>query len=249
MGTVTSMEQGLVLSIPVEVLAPGSEYDKRRTALRSEYDRIILEAKKVLAINTPEEAENATNLGRLLQAGAKESEIFFVPIKRQIDAFKAPVLQHQSELECSLDVEKRRLGCLLTAWTDRVERERLEAERKAREEAERLAREEQLARAVELDVSGDHEAAEQVLSEQVFAPAIVQAVMAPKIKGQVSKATYKCVVTDFMALVKAVADGKAPIQCLSANTEFLNAQARSFRQAFSFPGCELDKNNGTHFRA
>lgn len=244
-----AIEQSLVLSIPVEVLAPGSEYDRRRLSLKSEYDRIIQEAKKVTAINSAEEAENATNLGRVLQAGTKESGIFFTPIKRQIDAFKQPVLEHQNEFEKALDTEKRRLGALLTAWTDRCERERIEAERKAREEAERQAREEQLARAIELDATGDHESAEQLLEEPVFAPAIVQAVAPPKIQGKVSKATYKCLVTDFKELVKAVADGRAPIQCLSANTEFLNQQARSFKEAFSIPGCKLDKNNGTHFRA
>lgn len=255
MGTI-AVEQALVLSIPVEVLAPGSEYDQRRMALKSEYDQIILAAQKIgkdeggkEEIRTAEEAQQATDLGRLLQAGTKESGIFFSPIKRQIDAFKGPVLQHQNEFEESLETEKKRLGRLLTTYNDRVERERIAAERKAREEAEEQARNALLDRAVELDVSGDHEAAVQILEEPVFVPLAVQRSSPLKTKGQVGKTSYKCIVTNFMELVKAVADGKAPIQALSVNQSFLDNQARQYQEQFSMPGCKRDRNNGTHFRA
>jgi hypothetical protein len=248
MGTAVT-ETSLVLSMPVEILAPGSQYDERRGALRAEYDRIVNEAKKVTEINTAEDAETATNLGRLLQAGTKESEIFFAPIKRQIDNFKAPILQHEKEFLASLEGEKRRLGSLLTSFNEKCRLERQNAERKAREEAERQAREDQLARAVELDVAGDADAAEQVLAEPIFVPVVTQTVVAKKIAGNVSKTNYKCMVTNFMDLVKAVAEGKAPIQAISVNQEFLNGQARLYKEAFSMPGCRLDTNNGTHFRA
>lgn len=247
MGSVVT-GNGLVLSIPAEILGLGSEYDKRRIELRKEYETILAEAKKIEVIESPEMAEQVNNLGRLLQTGTKEVAIFFTPIKREIDKFKAPVLEHEKEF-VELEDQKKRLGTLITAWNQRCAREKEEADRKAREDAERQAREDQLARAVELDVAGDHQAAEQLLEEPVFSPVSIQSYAAPKTKGQVARVYYRCKVTNLMELVKAVAAGKAPIQCLQANETFLNNQADAFKEQFSYPGCELDRSTNTHFRA
>lgn len=248
MGTVVP-GSNLVLAIPAEILGPGSEYEKRRIELRKEYETILSEARKVTEITSPDVAEHVNNLGRLLQAGTKEAEIFFSPIKQQIDRFKAPVLKDEKEFSGALDEEKRRLGRLITGWNLKCEQERIEAERRSREESERQAREEQLARAVELDASGDHEAAEQLLEEPVFAPVVAQTIAPRRAKGQVGKVYYRAEVTNLMELVKAVASGRAPLLCVQANMTFLNNQADAFKEAFSMPGCKLDRSTSTHFRA
>jgi hypothetical protein len=248
MGTL-AVQETLVLQIPTEILGPGSEYDKRRLVLKGNYESIVLEASHLTEINTPEDAGKAANLGRILQAGTKDAEEFYTPIKRQCDAVKAPVLAHEKEFLSLLNGQKIRLGMLLTTWDEKCMREKEAADRAAREEAERQAREEQLARAIELEQSGDAEAAEQVLEEPVFAPAVTQTYSLPKVAGKVGKTNYGCIVENFKDLVKAVADGRAPIQCLKADEQFLNQQARSFKEAFSIPGCKLDRNSKTHFRA
>lgn len=248
MATSTVETTAIVVQLPPEVLGPASPYDQRRLALKSDADVILKEARSITAVDSPEVAERAVTAGRLLQSQQKETEIFFTPIKRQIDAFKKPVLEAEKEMTDAIEKEKRRLGILLTGWNQECERKRQEEERKAREEAERIAREEQLARAVELEQSGDVSAAEAVLEEPVFAPVVHQTIAPPKVAGQVAKVTYGAAVENFLALVKAVAEGKAPIQCLKADEQYLNGKARLDKENFSVPGVKLVKTTGTHFR-
>jgi hypothetical protein len=243
------VEQALALNITPELLGPGSEYEVRRNRLVQEYYPVYSAAAKLTAISNPEEAQQATEMGRVLQTALRETEQFFAPLKQQIDKFKGVVLDHERMLYKDLFEQKTRLGALLTMWNDQQERERQERERVAREEAQRKAHEEALARAIELESEGQTEAAEAVLDEPVFVPVVAQKDVLPKSKGQITKTTYKAVVFDFRALVKAVAEGRAPIQCLLPDQGFIDAQARSYKEGFSLPGCRLEAEKKTHFRS
>ena len=248
MGTAVA-EKALVLSIPPTLLGSGSEYEKRLLALRKDVNQLVLDASKIVQVTTPEELENANNAGRVLQASTKEVENFYKPLKQQVDAFKAPLLAHEKEFAGPIEAEKKRLGSLITSYNQEQERIRQEAERKAREEAEKAAREEALARAVELEAAGDSEAAEQVLNEPIQAPVVIQQESPVRMAGQVGKTVYSCVVTDVKALLKAVAEGKAPMQCFSLDQGWLNKKATLEKEGFSLPGCKLDKQASTHFRS
>lgn len=250
MGTATIETKAIVLSVSPEILGPGSEYEKGRLALKQEYDRIILEAKKITVVDSPEGMEQANAIGRLLQAGSKDCEAFFKPVKAQIDAIKKPVLEHEKAFSAELDAEKRRLGGIITSYNIEQERKRQEAERIAREEAEKAAREEALARAIELESMGETEAAEHVLEEPVMAaPVVIQQESPVKVDGQVGRTTYSCEVFDQKALMKAVLEGKAPAQCFTLDQGWLNKKAGLDKEGFNLPGCRLKKSNSTHFRA
>ena len=43
----TMIEGALVLKVPVELLGPGSEYDKRRVALKKDIEQLVLDASKI----------------------------------------------------------------------------------------------------------------------------------------------------------------------------------------------------------
>ena len=58
MGTST-IEGQLVLSIPPTLLGPGSEYDKRRLALKKDVEQLVLDASKITQVTTLEELEQA----------------------------------------------------------------------------------------------------------------------------------------------------------------------------------------------
>jgi hypothetical protein len=244
-----ALEHALVLSIHPEIVGPGSEYEQRRLALKHEYDVVLVEAQRVTAIQSQEQADNANNLGRLLQAATKDADLFFAPIKRQIDSIKAPVLADEKSFLGVIEATKKRLGTLLTTWNAECERKRLEQERQEREAAERQDREEKLARAIELEQAGDVVAAAQVLDEPVFSPVVTQSVAPAKVAGQVGKVTYSASVDNLLTLVKAIAEGKAPLQAVQANESYINGKARLEKEAFVLPGCKLVKNAGTHFRA
>lgn len=241
-------QTGIVLNVSPELLGPGSAYEERRVALRAEYGPIILAASKI-TVDSVEAYKKANEFGRLLQAASKETEAFFKEVKVQIDAIKKPVLAAEKEHINPLEEEKLRLGREITNWDIKVRREREEEERKAREEAEKQAREEQLQRAVELEAAGELQQAEAILDEPVYVPpVIIQAPTAPKTVGKVSRVTYRAKVTDLKALVRAVADGKAPLGAIMANESYINKQAGNDKENFSMPGCELVRDEASHFR-
>lgn len=240
----------LVLPKVVEILSPGGEYTRGRLALRKEHGVVLENAKKVLAINSAEEAETATGYGRLLQAATGESATFYKGFKQQIDAIKAPVLSDEHQDVDAYEAEKKRLGGLLTMWNRKVREEQEAEERKAREEAVRKAQEEQLLRAIEVESIEGTEAGEAVLQEPLMPlPSVPLSRSFAKPKGSVAKVTYTAQVDNPMELLKAIVDGKVPINAIEINQSWLNTRARSDMEAFSIPGCRLKKDDGTHFRS
>ena len=240
----------IIVPTHAEILGPDSPYQQGQRALRKEHMQVVAAAKELTVVDSPEDAEKATQFGRLLQAGKQEVEKFYKEIKLKIDAIKKPVLEDEKKDVGALDAEKSRLGSLTLVYNRKVEAERREADRIAREAAEKAAQDEQLARAIELEESGDLEQAAALLDEPVqAAPVFTQAAAPVRMTGQVAKKTYSAKVTNLMDLVKAVAEGKAPLQALTANESFLNQQARSFREGFAMPGCELQTSENVHFRS
>jgi hypothetical protein len=55
----------------------------------------------------------------------------------------------------------------------------------------------------------------------------------------VERKRYKGVVTDIGALVRAVADGRVPLEALTVNKRWLDAQVNAQRDEFQLDGCEL----------
>lgn len=258
--------KAIVLAGAGELLGEDSPYERGRRTLRNEYKPVLAASAELTRIESAEDAEKAVEFGRLLQNGSKETEAFFKAIKLQIDAIKKPVLDAEKEDGGVLNVEKGRLAVMLTRYREQVERERLEAERKAKEareaeeriERERLAqvaRDEQIQRALEAEQAGDLHQADAILEEETVIeeplsplPSVIQASAPTRFAGSTGRKTYSAKVTDLMELVKAVAEGKAPLQALSANQSFIDAQARAYKEGFSLPGCKLDTATGTSFR-
>jgi hypothetical protein len=248
MGTAT-IEAALVLNVPAELLGPSSEYERRRLVLKKDVDQLLLDAKKITAVTSAEEEENANNGGRVLQAESKEIENFFKPLKQQIDNLKAPLLRHEHEFADPIEAEKKRIGVLITGWKQQCAREKEERDRQAREEAERQAREDQLARAIELESSGDKEAAEQVLEEPIFAPAVTLSEAAPKLPGQVSTSKLKVTVRNAKEVYKAIAEGRLSMEFAPIDVGKLTKKANLEKQGFNVPGCVAEPDYGTHFRS
>ena len=164
-------------------------------------------------------------------------------LKEAEGTVKAAMLKYTTEQE-RIAAEARRKA----EEEARKERERIEAlEREKRAEVQRAAQE-----AEEAKKRGDYAAKHLAHQEatrlaQEFAkleleleaqevavmPAVVPT-FAPK--GISVRTTYAADVVDLMRLVKAVAEGKAPIRCLQPDQKFLDAQARAFKK----PGCLFD---------
>ncbi len=246
MGT-TSTE--LALPKIVEILGPSGAYETKRIALRNEYGAVVAAAKKLTVIETAEDAEQATQYGRLLQVATKETEAFFKSIKSTIDDIKKPILQAEKDDSNPYNTEKARLGGLLTGYQAEQRRLREEEERKAREASEKQAQEDALQRAIELAAAGEDEAADAVLEEPIVAAPVVIPNAAPKPTGSVARKNYTIRVTDLKALVAAVAKGEVMILAIEANESWLAQKAKNEKEAFSVPGVELVITESTSFRA
>jgi hypothetical protein len=136
---------------------------------------------------------------------------------------------------------------------------RQEAERKARE-AEEAARAGDAAKAEQLQQQAEANAAvaetaqaqaatiAQEAAVVTVAPPTLTAV--PKLAGVSGRMTYSAQVDSLKALVHAVAEGKAPIEALQANTTFLGQQARAFKKAGElYPGVTVIAESALSVRA
>lgn len=278
MGAATAVQEvstEIVLAKAGELLGPGSAYEVRRNELRREFEPIIAAAKTITVVDSVESAEKANEMGRLLQVGVKESEEFFKSVKKQIDNIKAPVLAAEKEDVVALNAEKVRLGGAITTYREKVEAERQAAQRAAeeaaaaqakldREEAERQAREDTLNRAIE--AGDDAILDEEIVVPEVFTPVpIVQVASPPMMRGSSTRTTYSAGVIgweekmlekpvthrgwqNLMVLVKAVAEGKAPLRALMPNESFIAKEGANNKEGFLMAGCELRKTKGTSFR-
>lgn len=69
-----------------------------------------------------------------------------------------------------------------------------------------------------------------------------------KVNGLSVLETWSAEVESLIDLVKAVAEGRAPLVSLEANTKFLNQQAKSLKTEFNIAGCKAVKKTGYQVR-
>lgn len=150
----------------------------------------------------------------------------------------------RAKAEAEASAERERLAAL--------ERAQVEAARKAQAEAEAAASagdEQAAAAAMAAAHAAQEQAAATALTAQVVtvAPLIGSPVKVSGISGRV---TYSAEVTDLLQLVKAVAEGKAPLECIQADVKFLGAQARAFKKPGQlFPGVKIIAERGIAARS
>ena len=126
---------------------------------------------------------------------------------------------------------------------------RLREELKEREEARlrRLAeQQEEERRMIEaanlIDQGRDNEASE--LLEQkidVGTIAVAETEKPVVVMGINSRKIYTAEALDIIVLLRAILDGKAPLQAILVNQVYLNQRARADKEAFNIPGCRLVK--------
>jgi hypothetical protein len=102
----------------------------------------------------------------------------------------------------------------------------------------------------ELEKSGRGQEAEAVLSQPIVAPPPTASWSpVPASRGTSFKESWKMRVVNLPALVKAVAEGKAPENLILANETALNGLAKALKASAQVPGVEFYKETGTSVRA
>lgn len=236
------------------------------------YELASDELRQIKALQKQVEDKRTAITGPLNAALRAVNDLFRAPkdfLDRAEAACKRSMVTYQTEQE-RIAAEARRRA----EEEARKERERLDAERR---EQERIAREAQEAalraerEAAEAAAAGDRaaaQAAQEQARQQAEAAAAAQAeaaaaaqtaevismppTVAPpaKVAGIAGRVTYSAQVDDLMTLVKAVAEGKAPLEAICANDKFLGAQARAFKKAGPlYPGVTAVAERGIAARA
>lgn len=201
--------------------------------------------KQIKALQKDVEEKRTSITGPLNQAVKAVNDLFRSP-KEYLEKAEATLKRAM----VTWTTEQERLAAIARAQAEqaaRAERERLAAEERAQQEAARKAQEEAHAAAAAGDeaAAAAAQAAADAAQEQATLAAITASVVtvtpeveAPsKVSGISGRVTYSAQVTDLMALVIAVAEGKAPIEALQADAKFIGAQARAFKKAGElYPG-------------
>lgn len=208
----------------------------------------VIEAANALTVTNPEHFVNAAEVIKGLKERKRKIEEFFAPEKqRWSDGHKAICAKEREYLKSIIEaieiVDVKAVDYhRVQEQIRRAEQLRLEAEERTR------AEEAKLAEASALEAMGEHEAAEQVISEPVAPAAPVLPKATPKVDGFGFRTTYEAEVINPLALCKAIADGRVPVSAVTPNMAVLNAQARAMKRAFNWPGCRAVEKTGTQTR-
>ncbi len=240
-----------------------------------ERDPIVVLARELTIVDQTSYEEAGTLLTGLLQPMIKEIHASCDPVceatnqahkvatgqrKKLLDPLleartltKGKLADHEDKLEAERIAEQRRIE---------EEQRRLEdAARAKREAAEREAREAAEAEAIEiaaaLEAEGKTEEAEAVIAEPIevyvpeepVAPPPVAAPPAQKVKGVSSRKSFIGTVTDPMALLKGVLDGKIPRLVLKIDEGALNKAINAMGGQVDYPGVRVETKRTISGRA
>jgi hypothetical protein len=166
---------------------------------------------------------------------------FFEPMRKSAEDAKKAIMAkiNLMKLDASGDNNAKAAFRALSAKASKY---RQEQDRIRREEAEKVRQEQikqeeaaRVAAALKAEKMGDNELAEAIVEEPVYVPPAKPA-ETPKTKGVSYKELWKHEVINLGVLVKAVAEGKAPLQALQPNDTFLSNQARAMKTESLYPG-------------
>lgn len=203
----------------------------------------VPERAKLMTITTAAEYIAAGELLKTVKGLRGEIDSTFDPIISKAHDAHKEALARKRKVDAPLIEAEGILKPRIATYLREEERKRQEEEMRLQKEARDREEAEQLAKADILHEIGEVEAANQVLKEEIYVPPIVLPSAAPKVAGISMRETWSAQVVDLMTLVKAVAAGTAPIQCLSADTVFLGQQARSMKGALNYPGVKAVMNS------
>ncbi len=196
----------------------------------------VPERAKAITVKTATEYGAACELLKTIKGLRFDIESTFKPIRESAHATWKATIRQQEVVEQPLQEAENLLKPQIAAYLREEERKRHEEQMRIQKAEREREERERLEKAVILDEIGETAMANQVLEEEVYIPPVILPKTAPKVAGISMRGTWSAQVTDLMQLVKAVAAGAAPIQCLTANMVHLNQQARSMQDALRYPG-------------
>lgn len=180
----------------------------------------------------------ANALNKQAYEGRKAFHAWFDPIDEASKKQRQAIIAQGKKIDDPFDYVIKVTGSKAAAWMRAEKAKADEARRVAEEAARKVAEEAQLRAAEALQKEGLSAAAEAVLDAPVVIPKVE--VAAPeKAEGVSYRDVWGAEVVDLMTLVKAVADGKAPLGAIQANDAYLGQWARMSKGTEALPGVKV----------
>lgn len=207
----------------------------------------VLAQAEQFEIVTQEHYVQSADLLKQIKSKQKELDDLRRSMTRPLDEAKSRIMDlFRPAGERLLQAEDVLKGAML-GFTREQERLRQEAERVAREAAEKEA-EKLRRRAEQARAKGKEEKAEDLEEQAETVPVPIVPSQVPSTSGVAFRTTWRAEVYDPMALVTAVAEGRAPLALLQPNMVVLNAQARSLKKELNIPGVRAVSDEGVAAR-
>lgn len=212
-------------------------------ALQGDQESLLVQAGAIQVVDAASYAR-AAEIGQILTAFVKKAEALFNPhIERAYATWNGLTKERKAfidPLQAAIATVKAR-G---VKWSQDEEEKTKAAQRLADAESARLAREEADRKVVEAErarAQGDVETARELVQEaeeirQSPPPGAHVQSAVPKVAGVGVRANWVHEVTDFKALVKAVAEGKVSMEALQANDTYLRGRAKTDKNTWACPG-------------
>lgn len=231
-----------------EVVEPTGTKEVVPTRTQKEIQSVVQQSQGIIIVSN-ETYIQAGEQRQVIKGLLKRIDDLMDPVvKAAHEAHKVAVNQKKSVAQPLMDADLLLMRSRLK-WEGEVERKRIAEENRLRQEAEERERDRQLAEAARLAESGDVAAASELLDEPLEIKEVVKVESSlPSMAGFSGRTTWRAEVVDLKALVKAVAEGRAPIECLEANQVFLNRQATAFRGALQIDGVRAVSNKSETVR-
>lgn len=206
----------------------------------------LIERAKAFEIKDDATYEEAGGFVVQIKEKIQQVKEFFAPMKDQ--AFKAhrTICDKESQVIGLYEEAIKIVNRPLIEYWKRKERVCREEEARLLGQMKKEEEEARLREAEELEKAGEHEAAEQVISQEtVVAPPILPRAT-PKVKGLAMEDFYFGEIVNKDALIKAVLDKKVPQAAIIWDMGFINRQANAMGPNLNWPGVVV--RQGTRVR-
>jgi hypothetical protein len=179
------------------------------------------------------------------KAFIKGTDDFFEPIRTITFALYNRVLGRKKDVQSPVGDRVKPVANLILSFERIQEEERRRLEREATIKQQREEEERKLASAIHAEGIGmDKQSVETILTTPSVASTPAAVPTFQRAAGVSRREAWCAEVTDFHALVRAVAKDAKLLPLLEANMPALNAQARSLKQALAIPGVRaVDKGS------
>lgn len=175
------------------------------------------------------------------RAGAKKllAEVadLYDPIQKAANSLVATIRESRRKFEIPLSLAIQRIDWALDLYEKREAIKRAEEEARIAEQIEAEAKKARETEVKAMAKTGFVREAERLAEQPIELPPVpILPDAVPKLDSLQKRTLWEAEVTDKMALIRAVAEGKAPLQCLEPNMACLNGMARAAKSTLHIPG-------------